>query len=40
MDVAENIQRYIDFDKDVPTSPDETIPKIVKEIKEKQAPTK
>ena len=31
-----NIQRYIDFDKDVFTSPDATIPEIVKEIKEKQ----
>ena len=37
MDIAENVQRYIDFDKDVSTSPDATIPEIVKEIKEKQA---
>ena len=37
MDGAKNVQRYIDFDKDVSTSPDATIPEIVKEIKEKQA---
>ena len=36
MDVTEYVQRYIDFDKDVSTSPDATIPEIVKEIKEKQ----
>ena len=35
--VTENVKRYIDFDKDVSTSPDTTIPEIVKEIKEKQA---
>ena len=33
----ENIQRYINFDKDISTSPDATIPENVKEIKEKQA---
>ena len=33
MDIAENVQRYIDFDKDVSTSPDAKIPEIVKEIK-------
>ena len=37
MDITENIQRYINFDKDVSTSPDATIPEIVKEIKEKHA---
>ena len=37
MDKTENVQRYIDFEKDVSTSPDPTIPEIVKEIKEKQA---
>ena len=37
MDIAENVQRYIDFDKDVSSSPNATIPEIVKEIKGKQA---
>ena len=37
MDITKNIQRYIDFDKDVSTSPDAMILEIVKEIKEKQA---
>ena len=37
MDKTENVQRYIDFDKNVSTSPDAVIPEIVKEIKEKQA---
>ena len=37
MDVAEKVQRYFDFDKDVSTSPDATTPEIVKEIKGKQA---
>ena len=35
MDITENVQRYIDFNKDVSTSPDATIPVIVKEIKKK-----
>ena len=35
MDLRENVQRYIDFNKDVSTAPDATIPEIVKEIKEK-----
>ena len=30
MDITENVQRHIDFDKDVFTSPDATIPEIVK----------
>ena len=29
MDGAKNVQRYIDFDKDVSTSPDATISEIV-----------
>ena len=37
MDIMENVQRYIDFDKDFSTSPDATISEIVNEIKEKQA---
>ena len=37
MDITENIQRYINFNKDVSTSPDVLIPEIVKEIKEKYA---
>ena len=37
MDITENVQRHIDFDKDVFTSPDAMSPEIVKEIKEKQA---
>ena len=37
IDVTENVQRYIDFDKDVSASPDATIPEIVKAIKEKRA---
>ena len=37
MDITENVPRYIDFHKDVSTSPDPTIPEILKEIKEKQA---
>ena len=37
MDITENVQRYIDFDKDVSTSPDAMILEIIKEIKEKQA---
>ena len=37
MNVTENVQRLIDFVKGVFTSSDATIPKIVKEIKEKQA---
>ena len=37
MDLTKNVQRYIDFNKDVSTSPDATNPEIVKEIKEKQA---
>ena len=31
MDVTENVQKYIDFDKDNSTSPDVTILEIVKE---------
>ena len=34
MDVMENVQRYMDFDNDVSTSPDAMIPEIVKQIKE------
>ena len=33
MDATENVQRYIDFHKDISTSPDATNAKIVKEIK-------
>ena len=32
-----NVQMYIDFDKDVSTSPDAKIPEILKEVKGKQA---
>ena len=35
MDITENVQRYIDFDKDVSTSLDAMIPEIIREIKEK-----
>ena len=37
MGIVKNVQRYINFDKDVSTSPDAIIPDIVKETKEKQA---
>ena len=37
MDITENVQRYINFDKDVSTSTDAMILEIFKEIKEKQA---
>ena len=33
-DITKNVQRYIDFDKDVSLSPDAMIPEIVKEIKD------
>ena len=36
MDITVNVQRYIDFDKEVTTSPDATINEIVKVIKEKK----
>ena len=35
MNVTENVQKHIDFAKDVSTSTNATIPEDVKEIKEK-----
>ena len=37
MDVTVSVQKYVSFDNNVSTSPEATIPEIVKEIKEKQA---